>query len=62
MIYAYRRTESGIDLYASEANKLPPADFRICSLDGYMAAWQLKDKLAFAQLRGAPGNPYEAQS
>ncbi|MDQ2995445.1 MAG: hypothetical protein M3R61_00090 [Chloroflexota bacterium] len=60
MIYAYLRSDNSVELYASEAGKLPPDAYTICTLDGFMAAWQLRDRFAFARLKRLQ-NPYEAR-
>lgn len=49
-LYAYRETDDQIDLYVSEAGKLPPSDYTICSLDDFREAWRLRDTVRIRQL------------
>jgi hypothetical protein len=50
VIYAYLRTDDSVELYASEADKPAPNGFLACTLDGFMAAWALRDRLRIARL------------
>jgi len=51
VIYAYRQQDDAIELYASEAGKLPPSDYHICSLDTTkVSKWRLRDQLRLASL------------
>lgn len=53
MIYAYRRDDDQVVLFVSETGRPAPAGFIRCTLDGFRAAWRLRDQLRIARLRAA---------
>ena len=65
MIYAYRRADDTVALYASESDRPAPEGWTTCIFHVFMAAWQLRDRqscerLAFL-LRSSAGKPSARQ-
>jgi hypothetical protein len=57
MIFATRQEDDQVELYASEADKPPPASFVACTLAEFRAAWRLRDELSLARLRARLERP-----